>query len=60
MLIDIFVTIIYVIAVSEESNMRCTPEAIRTFLDAKILFGPGKAANARVFLHQDWECQKTQ
>ncbi|ALO15982.1 NAD-specific glutamate dehydrogenase [Salinivirga cyanobacteriivorans] len=35
-----------VIAVSEGSNMGCTPEAIKTFLDAKILFGPGKAANA--------------
>ena len=35
-----------VIAVSEGSNMGCTPDAIRTFLNAKILFGPGKAANA--------------
>jgi glutamate dehydrogenase (NADP+) len=35
-----------VIAVSEGSNMGCTPDAIKTFLHAKILFGPGKAANA--------------
>ncbi|MFO7842621.1 MAG: NADP-specific glutamate dehydrogenase, partial [Bacteroidales bacterium] len=35
-----------VIAVSEGSNMGCTPDAIRTFLKAKVLFGPGKASNA--------------
>ncbi len=35
-----------VFAVSEGSNMGCTPDAIRTFLNAKIIFGPGKAANA--------------
>ena len=35
-----------VIAVSEGSNMGCTPEAIKIFLNAKVLFGPGKAANA--------------
>lgn len=35
-----------VIAVGEGANMPCTPEAVRTFLDAGILFGPGKAANA--------------
>jgi len=35
-----------VIAVSEGSNMGCTPEAIRIFLNKKIFFGPGKAANA--------------
>ena len=35
-----------VIAVSEGSNMGCTPDAIRTFLNAKVLFGPGKASNA--------------
>ncbi|MFO7843008.1 MAG: NADP-specific glutamate dehydrogenase [Bacteroidales bacterium] len=35
-----------VIAVSEGSNMGCTPEAIKIFLNKKILFGPGKAANA--------------
>jgi len=34
------------IAVSEGSNMGCTPEAIKTFHDAKILFAPGKASNA--------------
>ena len=32
--------------VSEGANMPSTPEAVTQFLDAKILFGPGKAANA--------------
>jgi glutamate dehydrogenase (NADP+) len=32
--------------VSEGANMPCTPEAMHLFLQAKILFGPGKAANA--------------
>jgi len=32
--------------VGEVSNMGCTPEAIKEFQDAKILFGPGKAVNA--------------
>ncbi|HCF61508.1 MAG TPA: glutamate dehydrogenase, partial [Myxococcales bacterium] len=27
-------------------NMPCTPEAIEQFINAKILFAPGKAANA--------------
>src|SRR6056297_593695 len=35
-----------VICVSEGANMPSTPEAIEHFLDSKILFGPGKAANA--------------
>ncbi|MCC7282218.1 MAG: NADP-specific glutamate dehydrogenase [Acetobacteraceae bacterium] len=35
-----------VIAVGEGANMPCTPEAIRAFREAGILFGPGKAANA--------------
>ncbi|MBQ9094554.1 MAG: NADP-specific glutamate dehydrogenase [Prevotella sp.] len=35
-----------VIAVSEGANMPCTPEAIKVFQDAKILYAPGKAANA--------------
>jgi len=30
----------------EVSNMGCTPEAIKAFQDAKILFAPGKAVNA--------------
>ena len=34
------------IAVSEGANMPSTPEAINTFLAAKILYAPGKAANA--------------
>jgi glutamate dehydrogenase (NADP+) len=32
--------------VCEGANMPCDPEAVRHFLDKKILFGPGKAANA--------------
>ena len=32
--------------VSEGANMPSTPDAINVFLDAKILYGPGKAANA--------------
>ncbi|HQN92149.1 MAG TPA: NADP-specific glutamate dehydrogenase, partial [Methanoculleus sp.] len=35
-----------VIAVCEGANMPCTPEAIETFLAAKIVFSPGKASNA--------------
>jgi len=33
-------------AVSEGANMPSTPEAIQVFMKKKILFGPGKAANA--------------
>jgi len=32
--------------VAEGANMPCTCEAVDAFLDAKTLFGPGKAANA--------------
>jgi len=32
--------------VAEVSNMGCTPEAINTFIEAKVLYGPGKAVNA--------------
>jgi len=32
--------------VSEGANMPSTPEAIEVYLNAKILYGPGKAANA--------------
>ena len=35
-----------VIAVSEGANMPSTPGAIKVFQDAKILYSPGKAANA--------------
>jgi glutamate dehydrogenase (NADP+) len=35
-----------VIAVGEGANMPCTPDAVQAFLQAKVLFGPGKAANA--------------
>lgn len=35
-----------VICVAEGANMPCTPEAVEVFLDAKVLFSPGKASNA--------------
>ena len=35
-----------VIVVGEGANMPSTPEAMKVFRDAGILFGPGKAANA--------------
>ena len=35
-----------VVAVSEGANMPCTPEAIKAFQDAKILYCRGKASNA--------------
>ncbi len=34
------------ICVSEGANMPSTPEAVELFLENKLLFGPGKAANA--------------
>ena len=35
-----------VLAVGEGANMPSTPEAVRLFQEAGVLFGPGKAANA--------------
>jgi glutamate dehydrogenase (NADP+) len=35
-----------VLAVGEGANMPCTPDAVRVFADANVLFGPGKATNA--------------
>jgi glutamate dehydrogenase (NADP+) len=35
-----------IFAVGEGANMPCTPEAIRVFQEAGVLFAPGKAANA--------------
>jgi glutamate dehydrogenase (NADP+) len=35
-----------VVAVGEGANMPSTPEAVRLFQEADVLFGPGKAANA--------------
>jgi glutamate dehydrogenase (NADP+) len=35
-----------VIAVAEGANMPSTPEAVKVFMDNKVLFGPAKAANA--------------
>lgn len=34
------------ICVGEGANMPCTPEAVEHFLNARILFSPGKASNA--------------
>jgi len=34
------------ICISEGANMPTTPEGIRVFQEAKLLYGPGKAANA--------------
>ncbi|MBM3701652.1 MAG: NADP-specific glutamate dehydrogenase [Actinobacteria bacterium] len=33
-------------AVGEGANMPCTPEAVKIFLENKILYAPGKASNA--------------
>jgi glutamate dehydrogenase (NADP+) len=33
-------------AVAEGANMPCTPEAVKIFLENKILYAPGKASNA--------------
>jgi len=35
-----------VVAVGEGANMPCTPDAVHAFIEAGVLFGPGKAANA--------------
>ncbi|MBF0312156.1 MAG: NADP-specific glutamate dehydrogenase [Oligoflexia bacterium] len=35
-----------VFVISEGANMPSTPEAVRIFTDSKLLYGPGKAANA--------------
>jgi glutamate dehydrogenase (NADP+) len=35
-----------VMCVAEGANMPCTPEAIETFQEAKVLYAPGKAVNA--------------
>jgi glutamate dehydrogenase (NADP+) len=35
-----------VVAVGEGANMPSTPDAVRAFREAGVLFGPGKAANA--------------
>ena len=35
-----------VICVSEGANMPTTPDGVEVFLEARILYGPGKAANA--------------
>jgi glutamate dehydrogenase (NADP+) len=34
------------VCVSEGANMPTTPDGVRVFQEAKILYGPGKAANA--------------
>ncbi len=35
-----------VMAVAEGANMPCTLDAVRVFVDARVLYAPGKAANA--------------
>jgi len=35
-----------VVVISEGANMPSTPEAVHAFLEEKLLYGPGKAANA--------------
>jgi glutamate dehydrogenase (NADP+) len=35
-----------VYAVAEGANMPCTPDAVRVLVDARVLYAPGKAANA--------------
>ncbi len=35
-----------VTAVAEGSNMSCTPRAVRRLIEARVLYAPGKAANA--------------
>ncbi|HET9571178.1 MAG TPA: NADP-specific glutamate dehydrogenase [Bacteroidales bacterium] len=35
-----------VICVGEISNMGCTPDAIDAFIQARVMYGPGKAVNA--------------
>jgi glutamate dehydrogenase (NADP+) len=35
-----------IIAVAEGANMPCTPEAVRVFVEERVLYAPGKAANA--------------
>jgi glutamate dehydrogenase (NADP+) len=35
-----------VTCISEGANMPTTPDGVKVFLDAKVLYGPGKAANA--------------
>ena len=35
-----------VMAVGEGANMPCTPQAVKLFQEAGVLFGPGKATNA--------------
>ncbi|HUF24690.1 MAG TPA: hypothetical protein VMN81_11215, partial [Vicinamibacterales bacterium] len=35
-----------IMAVAEGANMPCTLDAVRVFVDAKVLYAPGKAANA--------------
>jgi len=35
-----------VLCVGEISNMGCTPDAIDAFIQARVMYGPGKAVNA--------------
>lgn len=46
-------------AVAEGANMPTTPEGVRSFVEAGIAFGPGKAANAAGLRRLLWRCSRT-
>ncbi len=48
-----------VLAVAEGANMPTTPEAVRVFREAGVLFAPGKAANAGGWPPACWRCART-
>ena len=48
-----------VYVVSEGANMPTVPEGVDQFLQAKILYGPGKAANAGGVATSGLECRRT-
>ena len=45
--------------VSEGANMPTVPDGVDIFLNARILYGPGKAANAGGWRHPVWRCLRT-
>ena len=47
-----------VYVVSEGANMPSTPDAIKVYIDKKILYGPGKAANAGGVATSVWRCRR--
>jgi len=48
-----------VVCVAEGANMPCTPDAVETFLEHKILLLPAKLSMRVVLLLQDWKCHRT-